>query len=380
MGLKQEEIIMTKEERYEELRKEDALIYFDGKEEDQFLSFLDHLKLIDVWKEVELPDVFLRPAAAVEGSTGLEIRLGGTYYPLINAALYSVKRRADNCGKILNDMSAEDVAYILNKSWPYLRTKGKENRIARGLIRGDNVISLHSGRYVPFSQKKVFSAFGFYLHKEFDEVKFHSAVYQHHLTEATYIISSSRILPAYVDALNCAGYIITADEISVAAVLRTSDTAKSSISILPVISIKKKPMVPFSVPLKIVHKDKTTMDVVKETFKKIFSLVESATEHLQQMLQIELNYPESVAIRVAKKFSLPKLSVMPLQPDFKWYENNHKTMTAHDFYMTMCDIMNCPKYDALTEDRKLKVKDSLSKILYLSENDWQMLDRPVADW
>lgn len=364
----------------EALKKEFVSINF--KDEDEFFEFLEFMGSADSWEKVDLTTLNVQPIGENEPmkpSTGVSVRINGRYYPLIAEGKYSLERRAEVGGSYFMKASPEDYAETINPAWKYAYKKEKP-ATGIALIRGENLLGVHSSLYVPFRQDKVYSAYGKYLFSTFEEFEFSSACYQHNVTEAEYKIFDDDLIRDYIARLNTLGYMITPSEISIATRLRTSDTGKSSVSVHPVISLKSKQAVPFGIPLKIEHKNGTQLSDVEEMFTGIFSLVKDSIQHLQEMAQVELNYPESVAIRVMRKYNLPKKAVIQLQPDFQWYEINKKCMNAHDFYMTICDILNTSQFDALNRDRKLDVLDALSKMIYLKEADWKKFDKPTAEW
>ena len=370
---------MNKEIITKELSKNECTFAFAAKEEADFMAFLMFMESEDLWVDVDLSNIRLE-LMPEPSSCKIGIRINAELFPLLDDAYYSVKRRAKNNAEILKQMSNEDFVAVLNYSWAYFKDKDEKQRIAYALIRGGNVLALHSNRYSTISQKQIYLTFKMHLAKHYEDVSFLFSTYRHNITEGVYRIYDSTLIDGYTKLLNKKGVGITKDDVRVAVALRTSDTGLSSISLNPIISIRGSLFVPFYAPLRLEHKNNADMDAVKDQYVKIFSIVESGMENLERLAKIDLINPSCAAIRLSKRFMIPKKAVKELSPRFAFYEDSGSPMSAHDFYFTMCEVLSMSKYSMLTLERQLAVQDALSKIPLLSDAEWEKVDAAGAKW
>lgn len=346
----------------ESLKRPDTFIVFKGSNE--FFDFLHELEKTDIWKTVNLRHVVL--SADTDGN--YKMFTGDDTVDVNQCAHYTLKRRAKNNADILYDMPPTVAAECLNMSWPYVP---KPDALA--LIRGEQILAVHSGEYAIITQKQVFESFNEYLETSFDEPTFTNASYSHELTKATYQVEDRSFYDNIVEAFNECGFPVSPEDVTVTVDISTSDTGNSCVTILPYLKIGEQPRFPFAKPLKVMHKGNVDkrLEMLNENYEKMLSLLCDGVENLKRLYSIEIKKPYECAENICKKVAIPVNMVRELQERLDGFGS----LTAGDIYVTLCEIIFSESFMERSVRGKLQIQDGLSKILYLSENDWKRYDR-----
>lgn len=355
------------------LKSPDSFVKFGVMEEEGFTNLLAEIADTDIWLDVPANEI--RVDVSKEGT--LLIRLGECgEYEMFPQATPSFRARSGNeKASILDKLDAEETAKVFNIYWP------KCEGICKVLIRGGKILAMHTNRYIPFQQKRLFASAKNIFCDKYDKAVFETASYTHVNTTAVYEIVSARLLSSYRLALSAVG-ITASKDVRAFVEISTNDYGTSSVSLTPSISLNHNERVFISNPVTIEHRDNKTMEKCEGEMEKIFAAMSNGIANMRRLLGIELTYPSSVAIRLAtsKKWNLPGGLIKELIPELKIPEMMGIPMNAHNFYMTLCEIFEMEGFEALSPARKLKVKELLAKIALLPEAEWQALDVNDISW
>lgn len=353
------------------LKDPDAGIIYTAMQEEDFFGLLKDMSETDIWKECKGNEVRM-----MEKEGALLIELGSCgKYELFPQAISSVRRRAGVSGDVLEKLTSAEAACLLNICWPHAEGDVK------ALIRGGKLLALHSERFIPFQQFRLFDVFRAVLEDKYEKVKFEVAGYTHERSYAIFEVASARLLSGYKHAMSEAGFTACKD-VRAFVELATSDAGLNSVMLHPTLSLNHNERVFITPPMTINHRDDATFEKIEAEMEGVFSLVDDGIKNLKRLLKIELTYPSSVAIKIAKgrKFNMPGKLIRALDTEFKIPEMMGLTMTAHSFYFTLCEMMDLEGFRKLTPRRQLAVKEMLAKIAQMSEAEWMKLDVNDVSW
>lgn len=358
------------------LMQECPVIFFNELEERKFDDLLTLIFETDMWEYVDAPTIQLHLDEDEENK--LYIKLNGKQYSVLPQAMHSIGKRAMDEAKVNDKLPIKTRIRRLNEDFSVAYKKTSEPMQAKGLIRGGQLLALLSERYVPFTQKRIFDMFTFSLSIRFESVSFKAAVYTHSATEATYQVVDENILDLYRKALREVKHPLSEADMAIEMILSTSDVGSGCISVMPTLSFAgDRQKVPFCTALKVEHRDKTEFGDVERAFGSIFSLAEEGLKNFSSLFDVTIKNPFACAQNIAKKFYLPKLEIDELKPQLDYYADTGTTLTGHEFYLILSDILNSSKYQEMSAEKKLFVRDGLSKILTLSRSEWLKYDKPT---
>lgn len=354
------------------LKNPKAKASFSAMDEENFFSFLTEMAETDVWKVCSADDIRMRTK---DGILLIELGSEGSY-EMHPDAVTSVRRRCgDLSGKILDRLNAEETAASMNIYWPHVDGEVK------ALIRGGKLLALHSRRYIPFQQKQLYETFKKMIEGKYDKVCFEKATYKHDRTYAIFEIVSERLLSGYKLAMAKAG-ITASKDVRAYVELATSDAGVNAISLHPSLSLNHNERVFITKPEPIDHRDNVTFAKAEAEMGKVFALVSDGIKNLKRLLAIELTYPSAVAIKIAqdRKLNLPGSLIKEIRTEFQIPELMGLTMNAHQFYFTLCEILEKEGFQKLTPLRQLRVKESLAQIALWPEAKWTEKDVNDVSW
>ena len=353
-----------------------------GNESD-FQDFLEELDMNDKHLEMLVTDMKIKAVDStspqeiidVATETRLALEAGGITYPILATAMPSVKRRAELDTNLMGKLSPDVAAGMYNIGFG-----AQDKKKCTVFLRGEkphSVLAIHSGRYVVFSQKKIFKCLVDFLDTNFDSVEFSGASYCHDLTFAHFKVEDEALLKAYKTALANAK-IPGADNAKIELTLVMSDTGYSSVGIAMNMRLSaKKAAFPFAKPELIPHRDKSTFADIEASVQRVFSLAQEGIVNLNRLMNIKLSCPASFATTITKKFGLPKPLMDTVIPQLQIYEDSGTEITAHDFFTTIAKITEFSQFKAYSEKKKLEVRNDLSKIPFLTDDEWVKFDHVV---
>lgn len=353
------------------LKMSEGAAVFSASQEEDFFTLLKEMAKTDLWLTCDAEKIRMH---AEEDALYIELT-GGRRYGLFPQAVKSIFRRAGAEGTAFERLSAEECEKVLNIFWPH--AKG----CCKALVRAGLVLALHSQRYIPFRQQSLFESFRRILAGKYETAVFAGASFSQEKTTAEYEVIEERLLFAYSLALRKAG-ISAAEDIRAFAEMSTSDCGTSSVTIAPSLSLNHSERVYIAPPVLIAHRDDKTFESCEAEMEKVFAVMTDGIRNMERLLKIELTYPSSIAIKLAKssRWDLPGKLIKELHSEFMIPEMMGMTMTAHQFYMTLCEMLSSEKFEALSPLRKLRVREILLKIALLDEAEWQKLDNNDISW
>jgi len=362
------------------LKQEKPIMFFHESDEKLFDELLTTIYLTDTWEYVNIPEIKICLAENEDEKTEdkILIKLNGNKYSVHPLSMRSIEKRAMDEARINERLPIKTRIRRLNEDFSvaYKKTDG-EPLIAKGLIRGEQLLALLSERYVPFTQKQIFDIFNFSLNINFTDVSFEGAVYTHSSTEARYQIVDNDLIELYREALREVKHPLAEEEIIMKIVLSTSDVGAGCISVIPTLSFKgSRQDVPFSTALKVEHRDKTEFADVEKAFSSVFSLANEGIKNFAKLLTITIKHPVECAQNIAKKYYLPKSEVDDLEPQLRYYSDTGTPLSAHEFYLILSDILNSRRYKDMHAEKKLFIRDGLSKMLTFEAKEWLKYDKP----
>lgn len=366
----------------ENFKQEEFYKDFTTEEEKDFFEFIKGVDDSDRWLETPLSSFYLKEIDMTDAptlikertSTGLALIADGEAFPVFPAAIYSIRRRARNNADIFGSLTVNECANMLNMSWPHLTGNGKI------LIRGGKVLATHSNRYVPISQGSIFKCFYDTMKANYDDIAFDGGYYSHESSKCSYKIESEKLLSDLKKVLLDEG-IKTADSIQVYVECITGDTGTAAITAYPCINAKGRKN-HFTNPVSVEHRDTTTFTDVENGFNQVMAVVKDGVKNLERLLKIDLTYPSVIARKLAlnSKYQLPKGLVKEIEPMLAMGEFMGEKTSAYDFYFTLCEMFRLPEFEKLTDKRKMRIKDSVARVAFFTEDQFRKLDVNDAVW
>lgn len=353
-----------------EMRK--PYVTFSQMQEADFNKLLQEMNDTDHW--IETNALHMKVIAGT-----LYVELGTSRskrFELHPQAWISVLRRSGLTIEEFDAYSPKELAVTLNIA---LRKKAGPFKV---LIRGGKVLAVHTARYIPFPQKRIVSSLkSNVLEGKYEKIVFAGSTYTHERTSVCYEVISSRLLSAYKTALNAAG--IASKDVRAFVEISTGDAGVTSVTLTPSLSLNHSERVLIGEPVSIKHRDNMTFAKCEEEMTRIFAAMSDGVENMRRLLGIELTYPSSVAIKIAKntrKWNLPSGIIRELDPEFKIPEMMGITMSAHQFWLTLCEMFQSEGFNKLTPQRQFKIKESIARIALMKEAEWQNLDVNDVCW
>ena len=284
--------------------------------------------------------------------------------PYDEYAVNSICNRADVSGGAIHRVSKELFRAHLNE---YFKVANKRETIIN--VYDGKIYACHSQNYRILNIKHLSEVFVDYILDNYPNAEIVSCVVTPIVTYCDVALNNEALNKKYSDALSTKiGY-----STSVYPVLRfiTSNTGWSGANLIPLIYISKS-IVITSHPIILKHEGKANIDKFAENCDKAFSLMLEGAEKLEDLANIDIDYPVNCAANVAQEIKLPKK--MTLEILYKMEEDfGYASATAKDVYLYLSKII------ALYDDpiKKFKMADQLSRALTL---DFKKFDRVSATW
>jgi len=395
----------------EELEKRNCVLSFETEEE--FAKFLVYMTDKDIWiREMSCRISF---APLVKGTDLRSILGPGTIYSSqdvlddISATGGIVMRRSCNTSSSeygpvnldFAELTLDERAgakcklvgtYAANKlfdRYASIVTEGFKffNNSIIYLVRGGWILAVHSGKYKVFPQQDAFLIAAAHMKKSHPESEFLKAEYTHDRTVASYKVCScdSDFMKAYGEAWKKAGLPASMLENTYPVLnFSTSDTGRYPIAVTPVLKMTGKKgaasgTFPLGTSLEMKHNSKASPDKLVENAKYAFSNLKEGIMTLQEMLEIELKYPNAVFVKTAsiigitaKAKGVIKEVYMDFKDDFYYADK----VTAFDVYKKICEIQLYKSFKDLSEGTKMQILEALYRMLQI---DWNKIDHAGAE-
>ena len=176
-----------------------------------------------------------------------------------------------------------------------------------------------------------------YLQEEFEGCRYMAGFYEHDMVSAMWSIDESGLLSAYSKELSLLGK--TAEDMIPMVRVTTSDTGTCGANIYPMLlNVKDGKSVNLGSPLKLVHKNGSTMADYDAQLKKLYAKYQLAIGKLTELLEVRIANPVNCMSEVMAKLAIPKKYQAEALDLFK-AQYDVWSCTAHDIYFAISEIL-----------------------------------------
>lgn len=303
--------------------------------------------------------------------TGLYIRFrDGDNLPLRDTAMKTVFERAKIGGSVLKRLPKKDLANILNTCVKYAG--------GTALVRfiGEKVSAVHGGDrfdYVVLPMPELFSKANYFFSNRYGQrASMKKAVYTHSLTTALWMLPEvqGEAYQTYKHAAEANGYRIS----GFVPVVRvtSSDIGISAATIAPMLCDTERGVcVRFSRPLKVLHKNKATMERYEENLSLVFTRFDDSYTRMTKLIGIQLQHPANAMMGMMKKLRIPQKYGATI---FECYKVvfGEQPATAYQTYLALADILKMARDDGASESRMVELEELVAQALVLNWSDYDI--------
>ena len=362
------------------------------REQDDFLACLKRISENSFWKRRKAKN--LRLVAITEGSkmaeemkeryvndgldediitdtivnTGLLLIDKNEYYPVRGCAIKSILDRAGIQGSGLRRVERNVYARILNDVLKV--TKGEALlRISEGKVSA--VLSGDCNDYAILNMEDIFLHTVQNLQESFEGCRSMPGFYEHDMVSAMWSIDESGLLSAYSRELSLLGK--TAEDMIPMVRVTTSDTGTCGANIYPMLlNVKDGKSVNLGSPLKLVHKNGSTMADYDAQLKKLYAKYQLAIGKLTELLEVRIANPVNCMSEVMAKLVIPKKYQAEALDLFK-AQYDVWSCTAHDIYFAISEILFMLECEGASGSRIAKMEEQIARALSMN---WAEYDFP----
>lgn len=300
---------------------------------------------------------------------GLAIKWDGQLYPLRETAFKGLLDRAKIGGTVLQKLSKEDLAYILNACLK------QHSASALLLVRDQKVSAAHSGDERDYSIlpiNELLECISRTLQERFPGNEFEGGYTDHSYSFATWSFPSQceDLLGTYKKTLEGMGKRALAAKIVPGIRFCTSDTGVSSAKVSALLFGMPAPVLIGGV-LEVQHRHQTKVDNFKDNLDLLFSQFGDTIKKLEKLAGTPLDYPVNAMTAICKKLSLPKKAALEAITMFET-AIGAAPATAHDVYMGLQEIIFILKTEKTPESKMLIIEENLSRALSLRWSDFDL--------
>lgn len=301
-------------------------------------------------------------------NTALMLKYRGDMLPVRDCAIKSILDRAGIQGSGLRRVERNVYARILNDVLKV--TKGEALlRISEGKVSA--VLSGDCNDYAILNMEEIFLHTMQYLQEEFEGSRYMAGFYEHDMVSAMWSIDESGLLSAYSRELSLLGKT-TEDMIPMVRVT-TSDTGTCGANIYPMLlNVKDGKSVNLGSPLKLVHKNGSTMADYDAQLKKLYAKYQLAIGKLTELLEVRIANPVNCMTEVMAKLAIPKKYQAEALELFK-AQYNVWSCTAHDIYFAISEILFMLECEGASGSRIAKMEEQIARALSMN---WAEYDFP----
>lgn len=300
---------------------------------------------------------------------GLAVRVCGEAYPLRATAWKSLLDRAKLSGSALPKLSRDKLADTLNEC---LKLHSSD---ALALVRCEKVSALHSGDGLDYSVLPIdalLAAICLKLDERFPGSVFSHGYTDHALTSAEWTMPAQRgeLLKTYEAMLAAQGKGAMAARFMPGIRFMTSDTGVSSAKVSAMLMGAQHP-IHIGGCVEVEHRHKSTVSDFELVLDRLFAQFTNSVERLQQLLDIQLDYPVNAMTRACKQLRLPKKAALEAISMFEM-ANGTAGATAHDVFMAMQEIPFILAAEHTPQGKLLIVEENLARALTLRWSDYDL--------
>ncbi len=303
---------------------------------------------------------------------GLAIRVNGELYPVRMTAYKSLLDRAKIGGTALPKLPREILARTLNACLSLYSSD------ALLLIRDEKVSAVHSGDTVDYSILNIdelIEVLKKKLDARFPDNEFESGYCDHSLTGASFRMPKQKedLIGTYTKMLVAHGQSKFADKLVPGVRFLTSDTGIASAKVSALLVGGPHP-IHIGGCISVDHRHGATVEKFETELDQLFAQFGKSIAQLQNLLEINLDYPVNAMTRVCKKLSMPKKAALEAIHMFEMAFGSSGA-TAHDVFMAMQEIPFTLKSENAPEAKRLTIEENMARALTLN---WKEYDLPKA--
>lgn len=362
------------------------------RRQEDFLSFLHRIMENSCWKRKKVNNLRLLPITAgsaledelrsqyaddgideeiisdTVANTALVLKSKDEIYPIRDCAIKSILERAGIQGSGLRRVERNVYARILNDILKV--TKGEALlRISEGKLSA--VLSGDCNDYAILDMEQIFLHTVEYLQKNFSGCRYMGGFYEHDMVSAIWTIDEKDLLEAYKKELSDNGK--TVDDMIPMARVTTSDTGTCGANIYPMLlCVKDGKSINLGSPLKLIHKNGSTMADYDEQLKQLYGKYQQAIGKLTKLLEIRIANPINCMKEMMTKIAIPKKYQAEAMELFK-AQNDVWSATAHDVYLGISEVLFMLECEGASGSRIAKMEEQIARTISL---DWEKYDFP----
>lgn len=300
---------------------------------------------------------------------GLAMRVDGYYYPIRMTAYKSLLDRAKIGGTALPKLGRDVLANVLNAC---LKLYSAEALL---LIRDEKVSAVHSGDEVDYSilpVNELLAALKAKLDSRFSDNKFNAGYCDHALISASWSLPAQKedLLGTYIKTLTAQGKGTMASRLTPGIRFMTSDTGIASAKVSALLTGGQHP-IHIGSCVEVDHRHQSKISDFEAVLDQLFAQYGDMVSKLQELLEINLDYPVNAMTRVCKKLSLPKKAAVEAISMFEMAYGGGSA-TAHDVFLAMQEIPFILKTQNTPESKMLAVEENMARAITLNWSDYDL--------
>ena len=342
---------------------------------EKFFSTLAEVENKTRWEEVAPFQISMSPISNNCGSINAiekrqyEITCDGVAYEIPQGFENSIFYRAQIYGQALQIMPPEYVADVVNSALSF-RPRNERYKM---LIRGGKCFAVHSSKYSPLSQERIYTISAQYLEDIFDG-KLCFGEYTDALTVATFETESPKLLQIYKDAFQKVGRELTFKKFEVEIV--TSDVTVSGANVYLYGISENGARLPFG-EISTKHIGGNNLKMFTEKLDEIFPLLQKKADDMAELADLELAYPCNVLLQLFKKLKFGKKISTKIHNTYSTFQGENAD-TAMNVYLEICSYVYELKGNGASP---MQIIDAESKISSITAKDFKNMDLPgVFAW
>ena len=300
---------------------------------------------------------------------GLAMRVDGELYPVRMTAYKSLLDRAKIGGTALPKLPRKILAETLNAC---LQLYSSDALI---LIRDEKISAVHSGDTVDYSILPIDELIVTLKHKldaRFPDNEFESGYCDHSLTGASWTMPKQKedLLGTYSRMLAAQGKTKLADKLIPGVRFITSDTGIASAKVSALLVGGAHP-IHIGGCISVDHRHGTKISDFEKELDQLFAQFGKSIGQLQNLLNIQLDYPINAMTRICKKFSMPKKAALEAIAMFEMAIGSSGA-TAHDVFMAMQEIPFILKTENTPEAKMLTIEENMARALTINWKEYDL--------
>ena len=300
---------------------------------------------------------------------GLAMRVDGELYPVRMTAYKSLLDRAKIGGTALPKLPRKILAETLNAC---LQLYSSDALI---LIRDEKISAVHSGDTVDYSILPIDELIVTLKHKldaRFPDNEFESGYCDHSLTGAAWRMPKQKddLLGTYSRMLAAQGKTKLADKLIPGVRFITSDTGIASAKVSALLVGGAHP-IHIGGCISVDHRHGTKISDFDKELDQLFAQFGKSIGQLQNLLNIQLDYPINAMTRICKKFSMPKKAALEAIAMFEMAIGSSGA-TAHDVFMAMQEIPFILKTENTPEAKMLTIEENMARALTINWKEYDL--------